>query len=267
MNKNIEIHPCFNKDFVGKTSRIHLPLVKNCNIQCNYCNKNYSCPNENRPGVTNQIIKPEDVYFLIKKSLILYPDLRIIGFAGPGESLAEPDILYDSFKVIRKHFPDLKLCLSTNGLAVIDSINLIKDFKIDYITVTINTLNPDTASKIYQTNSINELISKQTEGIKELSKLKITTKINTVVIPEVNIKDINNVAMFAQKMNIYAQNLIPFIPVKGSVFENFREPTKEELIKLRFDCSKYIKQIAHCKRCRSDVVGNLANDGKITVNK
>ncbi|OGH99336.1 MAG: hypothetical protein A2104_02005 [Candidatus Melainabacteria bacterium GWF2_32_7] len=266
MEENKSLHPCFNKDSVGKVARIHLPLIKNCNIQCNYCNRNYSCPNENRPGVTSQLITPNDVYSLLKENLELYPSLKIVGIAGPGEAFAEPEIVYQSLKIVRNHFPDMKLCLSTNGLAVIDNIDLIKELNIDYITVTVNTLNPVTASKIYHTD-IETLLNKQQNGLKELVKADITTKVNSVVIPEINMEDVIDVARFAGKIGIFAQNLISFYPVKGSLFENLREPSKEEMDKLRFECSGYIKQITHCKRCRSDVVGNLSDDRKISFNK
>lgn len=267
MSGNHEQHPCFNREVVGKVSRIHLPLVKSCNIQCNYCNRSYNCPNENRPGVTSQLIKPEDIYKIIKESLLAHPDLKIVGVAGPGEAFAEPDIIYESFKIIRKHFPELKLCLSSNGYALVDSIDLIKELNINYITVTINTLNPDTALKIYNTDNINLFLDKQTEGIKVLKKLDTIVKVNSVVIPGINLEDIPEVAKFAGSMGVFAQNLIPFYPVKGSVFEKLREPSKEEMEKLRFDCSGYIKQIAHCKRCRADAVGNLLEEGKLVLNR
>lgn len=263
MLEKIQSHPCFNKDAAGKTARIHLPLIKSCNIQCNYCNRNYNCPNENRPGVTTQLIKPDDVYSLIKKSLVLYPNLEIVGIAGPGEALAEPEVTFDTFRVVRKFFPGLKLCFSSNGLAIVDFIDQIREFNIDFITVTINTLNPFIASRIYQTDNIELLITKQVQGLKELSKLQIPVKVNSVVIPEVNIEDIIDVSKLAKDSGAIVQNLIPFYPVKGSLFENLRPPNKDELEKIRFECSKYMKQIFHCKRCRSDVVGSLLDDKRI----
>ncbi|EKE02395.1 MAG: hypothetical protein ACD_20C00395G0025 [uncultured bacterium] len=265
MEENNSLHPCFNKNSAGKIARIHLPLIKTCNIQCNYCNRSYSCPNENRPGVTSQLIKPDDVYSLLKENIEIYPNLKIVGIAGPGEAFAEPEIVYQSLKIVRDNFPDLKLCLSTNGLAIIDSIDLIKELKIDYITVTINTLNPVTASKIYRTD-VENLLNKQQEGLKELIKLGITTKVNSVLIPEINMEDIIEVAKFAGETGAFAHNLIPFYPVENSFFEKLREPSKDELAKLRFECSGYIRQITHCKRCRSDVVGSLSDDRIISFN-
>lgn len=257
MLENSILHPCFNKKVAGKHARIHLPLIKSCNIQCNYCNRKYSCPNENRPGVTSQLIKPEDINKILKNSLKKYENLNIVGIAGPGEALAEPKILSKAFKIIRKNFPDLKLCLSTNGFMLTESINLIQEFKVDFITVTINTLNYETASKIYNIKTPETLIKKQIEGIKALSELNIVTKINTVVIPDINFKDAVEIAKFAGESKLFAQNIMPFYPVEGSVFENLPEPSIEDIEKLRQECSKHIKQISHCKRCRADAEGYL----------
>lgn len=260
-----ELHPCFNKQNIGRVSRIHLPLIKSCNIVCNYCNRSYSCPNENRPGVTSALLGTKNVLHLLNNYIKIYPDLKIVGIAGPGEALAEPEVVYNSFKIIRDNFPELKLCLSTNGFAVSENIELIKELHIDYITVTINTLNTKTASKIYVTNDIEQFISKQIKAIEILKDLKVKTKINSVVIPGINVDDLVEVAQFAQKNGVLAQNLIPFIPVKGSVFESLKVPLPEEIENIRLACSKYIKQISHCKRCRADAVGSLSSDEKINL--
>lgn len=261
MSESQNIHPCFNKEMVKKSARIHLPLVKTCNINCNYCNRLYNCPNENRPGVTSKLIKPEDVFEIVKKSLYKYHNLNIVGIAGPGEALAEPETVYKAFKIVRDNFPELKLCLSTNGMALLDSLDLIRDLNLDFITVTVNTMSVDTASKIYKTINFEEFIAGQKKGIQELAKLNITVKINTVAIPDVNygheLNDIVDVAKFAGESGLFAQNIMPFYPVNGSVFQDIREPSKDEINLLRQECSKYIKQISHCKRCRADAEGYL----------
>ncbi|MCK7484526.1 MAG: radical SAM protein [Bacillus subtilis] len=232
-------------------------MIKTCNIQCNYCNRKYSCPNENRPGVTNELIKPENVHQIISESLIKFPNLKIAGIAGPGEALAEPETIYKSFKTVKENFPQLKLCLSSNGVKIAESIDLIKELGIDYVTVTINTLNPLTASKIYNDKKPDIIVKKQMQGVKELQNIGVTVKINSVVIPEINYQDLTEVAKFAKDNKIFAQNLIPFFPVQGSAFENLKAPSKEQMQIIREECSKYINQITHCKRCRADAIGTL----------
>ena len=55
------MHPCYTCS--GKQyARIHLPIAPKCNIQCNYCVRKYDCPNESRPGVTTEILSPQEAF-------------------------------------------------------------------------------------------------------------------------------------------------------------------------------------------------------------
>ena len=52
-------HPCYNRDAHREFARMHVPVAPRCNIQCNYCNRKYDCCNESRPGVTSEVLTPE----------------------------------------------------------------------------------------------------------------------------------------------------------------------------------------------------------------
>jgi len=36
------------------------PSPPKCNIQCNYCIRDFDCVNESRPGVTSKVLSPEE---------------------------------------------------------------------------------------------------------------------------------------------------------------------------------------------------------------
>ena len=81
-------HPCFS-GCAGNYARIHLPVAKKCNIQCNYCLRKFDCPNESRPGITTRLLTPEEAfekYFRVKAEM---SNLKVVGIAGPGDALAE----------------------------------------------------------------------------------------------------------------------------------------------------------------------------------
>jgi len=59
-------HPCFNADVKGKFGRIHLPVAPKCNIQCNFCNRKYDCVNESRPGVSSNVLSPQQALAYLK---------------------------------------------------------------------------------------------------------------------------------------------------------------------------------------------------------
>ena len=257
ISEKAQIHPCYDINASKSYGRIHLPVIKSCNISCNYCNRLYDCPNENRPGVTSKILSTEHIFDFITANLKKFPNINIIGIAGPGEVFAEPDIFYESIKIVKKYFPELKLCFSTNGFGIIDNIEILEKLKIDYITVTINTLSEETASKIHPIDNVNELITRQIQGIKELSKTNAVLKINSVFLPDINDNDLIAVAEFAGKTGVFAHNIMPFYPVNDSAFENLRIPEFYEINNVRNQCSSYIKQLSHCKRCRADAVGYI----------
>ena len=55
-------------------------------------------------------------------------------------------------------------------------------------------------------------------------------------------------------------NLIPIKPVKGTPFENEREPSHDELNALKEIVAKHLKPMTHCARCRADAAGLLGKD-------
>ncbi len=80
-------HPCYNKN-AHQYARMHVPVAPKCNISCNYCSRKYDCPNESRPGVTSEVLSPEEAlnkYIEVKKKI---SELKVLGIAGPGDALA-----------------------------------------------------------------------------------------------------------------------------------------------------------------------------------
>src|SRR5660397_91421 len=114
----IENHPCFSKDAHMKYARMHLPVAPKCNILCNYCKREFDCVNESRPGVTSHLLSPTEASDLVDSVLRKMDNLAVVGIAGPGDPLANPEKTFSTFRLIKRKHPDLKLCLSTNGLLI-----------------------------------------------------------------------------------------------------------------------------------------------------
>lgn len=56
------------------------------------------------------------------------------------------------------------------------------------------------------------LIHNQLENIKKISSVGITVKVNTVLVPEININHIETVAKTVSKVGTSIYNIIPLIP-------------------------------------------------------
>ena len=72
----------------------------------------------------------------------------MLGIAGPGDACYDWRKTKD-LRARRRDHPDLKLCLSTNGLALPDHVDEIADMNIDHVTITINMIDPQIGTEIY----------------------------------------------------------------------------------------------------------------------
>ena len=267
MMKN-EIHPCFAQS-CNEYARVHLPVAPKCNIQCNYCLRKFSCVNESRPGVTAKVMTPEEAFVWYKDISSKIKKLAVVGIAGPGDALANWNEVEKILKFIKEDNNHLKLCLSTNGLLLPDYIDKIIDIGIEYITVTLNCVDPQIGSKIYDyiyyglkkyqgIEGAKLLLKNQLSGIKQLKDNGVIIKVNCVAIDNINEKHIIEVAKTVRCLGCDVMNIIPMIPVKGSKFENIKELSVDRISGLRNKCGTSVRQMFHCNRCRADAFGTLS---------
>lgn len=264
-------HPCFNHSACKDLARIHLPVAPHCNIQCNFCNRLYDCVNETRPGITSKILSPEQAcekYLEIKEKI---RNLSVVGFAGPGDPLANFEEIKKTTGLIKKHDKQVNFCLSTNGLMLAEHAEDIIKTGFSYITVTINAIDPGTAAGIYEyinykgkiyrgESATGILIENQLQGLEFLSSRGVICKINTLYLKGINDFQIMDIAKLVSEKGAYIMNLKNLIPAKGSKFEKISVASAEEIGLARKKAAEYIKQMYHCQQCRADSVGLLSND-------
>lgn len=266
----IRHHPCFSPKAAARYGRMHLPVAPRCNTQCNYCVRKYDCVNESRPGVTSKILSAEDALEQVREMIERHAYIRTIGFAGPGDPLANPET-FDTIALIRRDFPALKICLSTNGLALSHHVNDFLKRHVSTLTVTVNTVAPQIGQHIYKwvrdghrtycgLEGAELLIRRQLDGIGQAVRVGIVVKVNSILIPGVNSGHLHVVAEKCRELGVYIQNIIPLIP-QGN-FKDIPPPTKNEVNLERKRCAAIIPQMHHCKRCRADAVGLLAEHGE-----
>ena len=263
-------HPCYN--CAGhKYARMHLPVAPRCNVQCNYCVRKFDCPNESRPGVTTKVLTPEEAFEKYKVVKEKVPNLTVVGIAGPGDALANFDETKKTMELIKEYDPDVTFCLSTNGLLLPTYASELISLGVSHITVTINAVDPKIAGKIYKhinfmgTKYEGEsagaiLLSNQLGGLRILVAHGIVCKVNIVSLKGINDTHIPKIVETMKEIGCYITNIMPMIPVEGSVFENMTSLTNKEIEKLRKDCGLIMKQMTHCRQCRADAIGTLDND-------
>jgi len=263
-------HPCYNEEAHHKFARMHLPVAPKCNIQCNYCNRKYDCSNESRPGVTSEVLTPKEAVDKVTMVKEKIPELTVVAIAGPGDPLANEET-FETLRLVHERFPDMTLCVSTNGLALPENASRLHSEGIRFLTVTMNAINPSVSEKIYEKviwdgkklvgrEAVKILLERQLDGIRKCIELGMMVKINIVLIPGINDEHIPEMVETLEKMGVYIVNILPLIPVAGTPFQNRRSPTPEERKKLADICSGSVKMMRHCRQCRADAIGMLDND-------
>lgn len=249
-------HPCFSKCMAKKYGRIHLPVAPICNIKCIYCDKTTSCVNESRPGLSNTILKPIEAYEFFKEQYKDKNYLSVVGIAGPGDPLANFENTIKTFNLIKNDYPEINLCLSTNGTSFPKYYKELKNIGIKYVTITINTLNVNTATKIYEYANIDnmflenfeagkKIIEKQNETLeilKEDSYFHI--KINTVYIQGINNKEILSICSKAKEIGADLYNLIPCIKTSNTI-NKFQDINQKEFNDLKQKCNSIVPVMTH----------------------
>src|ERR1035437_2016147 len=191
MNTSTSIaHPCFDIEARHKHARVHLPVAPKCNIQCNYCNRQYDCVNESRPGVTSAVLSPYQAVAYLKELDKKLDNISVIGIAGPGDPFANPEETIETMRLVKETFPEKIFCLSTNGLNLKPYIDIIADLGVTHVTITINAVDPAIIAKIYSWIRFEQRVERgevgaelvfknQLECIPLLKKRGITVKINS----------------------------------------------------------------------------------------
>jgi nitrogen fixation protein NifB len=275
LQERIAKHPCYSEEAHHHYARMHVAVAPACNIQCNYCNRKYDCANESRPGVVSELLTPEEA---AHKALVIagkIPQMTVLGIAGPGDPLANPDKTFRTFELIADKAPDIKLCLSTNGLMLTEYIDRIKQLNIDHVTITLNTIDPEIGAQIYSwvhykrkryrgVEGAKILLEKQLEGLQALREADILCKVNSVMIPGINDQHLVEVNKAIRERGAFLHNIMPLIsaPEHGTHFglTGQRGPSQKELKSVQDQCAGNMKMMRHCRQCRADAIGLLGED-------
>ncbi len=275
MADKVKNHPCYSEEAHHHFARMHVAVAPACNIQCHYCNRKFDCANESRPGVVSERLNPRDALRKVLAVAKEVQQLAVVGIAGPGDPLANPERTFETLDLVARHAPDLQLCLSTNGLALPDHVERIAALGVGHVTVTVNMIDPEVGERIYpwivwqgkkvEGREASRILSqRQLAGIEALAARGILCKVNSVVIPGVNDEHLAEVSRKVKALGAFVHNVMPLIsaPEHGTHFglTGQRGPTREELEKVQASCQGNSRLMKHCRQCRADAVGLLGQD-------
>jgi nitrogen fixation protein NifB len=225
--------------------------------------------------VVSEKLTPEQAAKKVIAVASTIPQMTVLGIAGPGDPLANPEKTFKTFDLISRTAPDIKLCLSTNGLTLPDHVDTIASYKVDHVTITINMVDPEVGQHIYPwifyknkrwtgIEAARILTERQLLGLEMLTERGILCKVNSVMIPGVNDKHLVEVNRAVKSRGAFLHNIMPLIsaPEHGTVFglNGQRGPSAQELKALQDSCEGEMNMMRHCRQCRADAVGLLGED-------
>ncbi|MFA7454696.1 MAG: radical SAM protein [Desulfobulbaceae bacterium] len=264
-------HPCFNPLAKGSFGRVHLPVAPKCNIKCNYCNRKYDCVNESRPGVTSTVLTPAQAVEYVGRVLAREPRISVAGIAGPGDPFANGEETMDTLRLLRRGFPEIILCLASNGMNIGPCIPELGELKVSHVTVTVNAVDPEIGARIYGwvkdgkvayrgREGAELLLARQLAAVRELKGHGITVKINSILIPGINDHHIEDVAARMRELGADLFNCMAMFPNLDTPFAAIPQPDAARMEEVREAAEKHLPQMRHCARCRADAVGLLDSD-------
>jgi nitrogen fixation protein NifB len=267
-------HPCFNREAQHRFGRIHLPVAPRCNMLCNFCNRKFDCVNEGHPGVTSAVLTPSEALQYLKDTVARRPEITVAGLAGPGDPFANPEETMETLRLVRGEFPEMLLCVATNGLAIEPYIKELAELQVGHVTITVNAVDPKVGAQVYswmrygkriwRGESAAELLwQRQERAICELKSYGILVKVNSILIPGINDHHIPEVAKAVAMLGADLLNCMPMAPVDGSAFELLPAPDPEMVEYVRKLGEELLPQMTHCARCRADASG-LISESRIT---
>jgi nitrogen fixation protein NifB len=265
---NLNEHPCFNGKAHHAFGRVHLPVAPRCNIQCKFCNRQFDCVNESRPGVTSAVLSPAQAMVYLEEVLRQKPFIKVVGIAGPGDPFANVDQTMETCRRVRRRYPDMMLCIATNGLGIGPYLDELAELNVSHVTVTVNAVDPAIGAGIYSWMRIGKrvvkadqgaeiLLGRQLDAIAGLKARGIIVKVNCIILPGINEDHIETVAMKMKELGVDLFNCMPLYPSAGSELAHLEQPDGKTVDAIRKAAAKHVKQMRHCTRCRSDAVGLL----------
>ncbi len=268
---DLSTHPCFDDAARHKYGRIHLPVAPSCNVQCNFCDRRFDCLNESRPGVTSVVLTPDRVLEYLRESLRRDPRIAVVGIAGPGDPFADPEATLETLRLVRREYPEMLLCVASNGLNVPAYVHELGELAVSHMTLTVNAVDPSIGARIYAwirddrrpfrgQTAANILLDRQLQAIRGLKECGVLVKINSILIPGVNDHHMPEVARVTSEAGADILNCIPLYPVAGTPFGELDAPSDELVVEVRRRAADFLPQMHHCTRCRADAAGLLGED-------
>ncbi len=203
--------------FGRMAKKLRISVTDRCNLRCLYC-----MPHDNTHWFErSEILTFEEIERLARIFVRLgIEKIRVTG----GEPLVRSKI--ENLIAKLSSIEGLKsISLTTNGILLSEKALALKKAGLSSVNISLDTLRPET-SKIM--NGIN-CVDKVLDSVKEVIRIGLKVKINTVIMKGLNDNEVLDFVNFARNMNVIVR-FIEFMPLDGSgIWRKELVTTKKEM--------------------------------------
>ncbi len=197
---------------IDNFNRIHnyvrISLIDKCNLNCIYCNPSNTFT---KYESNKSILSYEELYRLIQ---ILLRDLEIkkIRFTG-GEPLIRKNVikLFEMISSLQNKY-NFEVGITTNGTQLLDKIDLLHQYGIHLLNISLDTLNKTKFIAITGKDYFDETVSSIQRAVATGYK---SVKVNMVVIKNINDDELNDFIEFFKSYPITLR-FIEYMPFSGN---------------------------------------------------
>lgn len=213
--------PSLIDPFGRRITYLRLSITDRCNLRCRYC-----MPEEGVDALGHEfILSYEELERLSRIFVSLGVEkIRITG----GEPFVRKGCL-GFMQRLKEESPDLKLHLTTNGVAILPYLSELKKLDIQGINLSLDTLDPTRFKEITRRDKLETVLAVFHESL----RLNIPLKVNAVVQTDTSDEELMKMAELV-KENAVALRFIELMPFSGgeTVERSMELPLETRLFRL-----------------------------------
>lgn len=202
--------PSQNVDAFGRRiDYLRISVTDRCNLRCVYCMPESGVPLQRR----SELLSFEEIWRIARAATeIGFSKFRITG----GEPMVVRGIL-DFLKGIKHAIAGSKLCLTSNGVLLADTIEQVRELGVDRINISLDTLDPNRFKRLTRRDGLDRVLYSIDRAI-ELGFERV--KVNAVIVRGINEDDLIPLVSLAEHRDIDVR-FIEQMPLDGQTDGGF----------------------------------------------
>lgn len=249
-------HPCFSSEARRSTGRLHLPVAPRSTARVRFAGS----------PVDSQALAPDQGLALLDSVLAEGTAVGMVGITGPGDPMATPQATLETLGLVRAKYPDMPLCVTTNGLGAAEHAEGLAALGLSHVTVLMDAVDPSLVEMIYAwirpgTRNLRlpeaaaVLVDEQARAVQALVAAGVPVKVNTTVYRGCNELHVAEVARKAAGLGAGIMAVMPFV-ASGEDEDHFAiQPGMGIMRAARAAAAKHIEVMDRDEACGFDLVG------------